>query len=93
MCKRKKGTISSMKIRVGEHTFEPVQFKRGTQEMYDRMLAAGEIDPHTFYLIVDDDSLNFGDKKILTQKNEVKEEKTDYLEDLGENDEENRNYL
>ena len=82
-----------MKIRVGEHTFEPVQFKRGTQDMYDRMLAAGEIDPHTFYLIVDDDSLNFGDKKILTQKNEVKEEKTDYLVVFGENDEENRNYL
>lgn len=82
-----------MKIRVGDHTFEPVQFKRGTQEMYDRMLAAGEIDPHTFYLIVDDDSLNFGDKKILTQKNEVKEEKTDYLVVFGENDEENRNYL
>ena len=56
-----------MKIRVGEHTFEPVQFKRGTQEMYDRMLAAGELDPHTFYLIADDDSLNFGDSKILTQ--------------------------
>ena len=82
-----------MKIRVGEHTFEPVQFKRGTQEMYDRMLAAGEIDPHTFYLIVDDDSLNFGDKKILTQKNKVKEEKTDYLVVFGENDEKNRNYL
>ena len=82
-----------MKIRVGEHTFEPVQFKRGTQEMYDRMLAAGEIDPHTFYLIADDNSLNFGDRKILTQKNEVKEEKTDYLVVFGENDEENRNYL
>ena len=80
-----------MKIRVGEHTFEPVQFKRGTQEMYDRMLAAGEIDPHTFYLIVDDDSLNFGDKKVLTQKNEVKEK--DYLVVFGENDEKNRNYL
>ena len=85
-----------MKIRVGEHTFEPVQFKRGTQEMYDRLLAAGEVDPHTFYLIVDDDSLNFGDRKILTQKNEineVKEEKTDYLVVFGENDEKNRNYL
>ena len=93
MCKRKKGTIGSMKIRVGEHTFEPVQFKRGTQERYDRMLAAGEIDPHTFYLIVDDNSLNFGDKKVLTQKNKVKEEKTDYLVVFGENDEKNRNYL
>ena len=82
-----------MKIYTGERTFEPVQFKRGTQEMYDRMLAAGEIDPHTFYLIVDDDSLNFGDKKILTQKNKVKEEKTDYLIVFGENDEKNRNYL
>ena len=80
-----------MKIRVGEHTFEPVQFKRGTQEMYDRMLAAGEIDPHTFYLIIDDDSLNFEDKKVLTQKNEVKEK--DYLVVFGENDEKNRNYL
>ena len=67
---KKRGTIGSMKIRVGEHTFEPVQFKRGTQEMYDRMLAAGEIDPHTFYLIVDDNSLNFGDRKVLTQKKE-----------------------
>ena len=82
-----------MKIRVGEHTFEPVQFKRGTQEMYDRMLAAGEIDPHTFYLIVDDNSLNFGDRKVLTQKNEVKKEKEDYLVVFGENDEKNRNYL
>ena len=90
MCKKKRGAIGSMKIRVGEHTFEPVQFKRGTQEMYDRMLAAGEIDPHTFYLIVDDDSLNFGDKKVLTQKNEVKEK--DYLVVFGENDEKNRNY-
>ena len=80
-----------MKIRVGEHTFEPVQFKRGTQEMYDRLLAAGEIDPHTFYLIVDDNSLNFGDRKVLTQKNEVKEK--DYLVVFGENDEKNRNYL
>lgn len=80
-----------MKIYTGERTFEPVQFKRGTQEMYDRMLAAGEIDPHTFYLIVDDDSLNFGDKKVLTQKNEVKEK--DYLVVFGENDEKNRNYL
>lgn len=61
--------------------------------MYDRMLAAGEIDPHTFYLIVDDNSLNFGDKKVLTQKNEVKEEKEDYLVVFGENDEKNRNYL
>ena len=76
-----------MKILVGERTFEPVQFKRGTQEMYDRLLAAGEIDPHTFYLIVDDNSLNFGDKKVLTQKNKVKEEKTDYLVVFGENDE------
>ena len=82
-----------MKIRVGEHTFEPVQFKRGTQEMYDRMLAAGEIDPNTFYLIVDDNSLNFGDRKVLTQKNEVKKEKEDYLVVFGENDEKNRNYL
>ena len=82
-----------MKIRVGEHTFEPVQFKRGTQEMYDRLLAAGEIDPHTFYLIVDDNSLNFGDRKVLTQKNEVKKEKEDYLVVFGENDEKNRNYL
>lgn len=80
-----------MKILVGERTFEPVQFKRGTQEMYDRMLAAGEIDPHTFYLIVDDNSLNFGDRKVLTQKNEVKKE--DYLVVFGENDEKNRNYL
>ena len=80
-----------MKILVGERTFEPVQFKRGTQEMYDRLLAAGEIDPHTFYLIIDDDSLNFGDKKVLTQKNEVKEK--DYLVVFGENDEKNRNYL
>jgi hypothetical protein len=84
-----------MKILVGENTIElaPVQFKRGTQEMYDRMLAAGKIDPYTFYLIVDDDSLNLGDKKILTQKNEVKEKKEDYLVVFGENDEENRNYL
>lgn len=82
-----------MKILVGERTFEPVQFKRGTQEMYDRLLAAGEVDPHTFYLIVDDNSLNFGDRKVLTQKNEVKKEKTDYLVVFGENDEENRNYL
>lgn len=85
-----------MKIRVGEHTFEPVQFKRGTQEMYDRLLATGEIDPHTFYLIVDDNSLNFGDSKVLTQKNEineVKEKKEDYLVVFGENDEKNRNYL
>ena len=82
-----------MKVRVGEHTFEPVQFKRGTQEMYDRMLAAGEIDPNTFYLIVDDNSLNFGDRKVLTQKNEVKKEKEDYLVVFGENDEKNRNYL
>ena len=82
-----------MKIRVGDHTFEPVQFKRGTQEMYDRLLAAGEIDPHTFYLIVDDNSLNFGDRKVLTQKNEVKKEKEDYLVVFGENDKKNRNYL
>lgn len=82
-----------MKILVGERTFEPVQFKRGTQEMYDRLLAAGEIDPHTFYLIVDDNSLNFGDRKVLTQKNEVKKEKEDYLVVFGENDEKNRNYL
>ena len=82
-----------MKIRVGDHTFEPVQFKRGTQEMYDRLLAAGEVDPHTFYLIVDDNSLNFGDRKVLTQKNEVKKEKEDYLVVFGENDEKNRNYL
>lgn len=90
---KKRGTIGSMKILVGERTFEPVQFKRGTQEMYDRMLAAGEIDPHTFYLIVDDNSLNFGDRKVLTQKNEVKKEKEDYLVVFGENDEKNRNYL
>lgn len=84
-----------MKILVGERTFEPVQFKRGTQEMYDRLLAAGEVDPHTFYLIVDDNSLNFGDRKVLTQKNEVKKEKEkeDYLVVFGENDEKNRNYL
>lgn len=82
-----------MKIYTGERTFEPVQFKRGTQEMYDRLLAAGEIDPHTFYLIVDDNSLNFGDRKVLTQKNEVKKEKEDYLVVFGENDEKNRNYL
>lgn len=90
---KKRGTIGNMKIYTGEHTFEPVQFKRGTQEMYDRMLAAGEIDPHTFYLIVDDNSLNFGDRKVLTQKNEVKKEKEDYLVVFGENDEKNRNYL
>lgn len=82
-----------MKIYTGERTFEPVQFKRGTQEMYDRLLAAGEVDPHTFYLIVDDNSLNFGDRKVLTQKNEVKKEKEDYLIVFGENDEKNRNYL
>ena len=82
-----------MKIYTGERTFEPVQFKRGTQEMYDRLLAAGEIDPHTFYLIVDDNSLNFGDRKVLTQKNEVKKEKEDYLVVFGENDEKNRSYL
>lgn len=85
-----------MKIYTGERTFELVQFKRGTQEAYNKLLAAGEVDPHTFYLIVDDDSLNFGDRKILTQKNEineVKEEKTDYLVVFGENDEKNRNYL
>lgn len=80
-----------MKILVGERTFEPVQFKRGTQEMYDRLLAAGEVDPHTFYLIVDDNSLNFGDRKVLTQKNEVKEK--DYLVVFEENNEKNRNYL
>lgn len=82
-----------MKIRVGERTFEPVQFKRGTQEAYNKLLAAGEVDPHTFYLIVDDNSLNFGDRKVLTQKNEVKKEKEDYLVVFGENDEKNRNYL
>ena len=83
-----------MKICSNEQMFKSfVQFKHGTQEEYDKMLAAGEIDPNTFYLIVDDNSLNFGDSKVLTQKNEVKEEKEDYIVVFGENDEESRNYL